>query len=86
MKKLDLSKLNIETLRMLIKCKNIDEFRKYIRENAAEYSEEEADEVYQILKTDLEALSDEQLSAIAGGAGTGYQGQGGSVISGTRNS
>lgn len=75
MSKIDMSKVGTELLRTLMKCENFEEFLKHVKENKLEYSDEEAKEIFDILKKDLVEFSEEELLAVSGGIGTNNGGQ-----------
>lgn len=70
MKKIDLSKLDIRVLRALTKSNVLDDFLKYVHKYEVELTDEEATEAFNILKSDITELTEEQLELVSGGVST----------------
>lgn len=70
MKKIDLSKLDIRVLRALTKSEVLEDFLKYVHKYEVALTDEEATEAFNILKSDITELTEEQLELVSGGIGT----------------
>lgn len=70
MAKIDLSKLDTKTLRAIVKSESLEDFLNYVKKNEVDLSDEYAAEVYHLLSSDIQELSDDQLAMVSGGFGS----------------
>lgn len=70
MSKIDLSKLDTKTLRAVVKSEKVEDFLTFVKKKGLDLSEEIATEIYNLLKTDVVELNEEQLEMVSGGFGS----------------
>ncbi len=63
----DFSKLDKKTIAKGCACKNLDEFRKYLKKNNIDVPEDQIEKLFDAMAFSTHALSDETLDKVAGG-------------------
>ena len=66
MSKIDLSKIDISTIKAIKKCEDIDACIDYVKENCPELGEDEAKKLFELTHSSRE-LSDDEISNVSGG-------------------